>query len=160
MGWSCATVDNDSFQFQSGTFVTTIKPGTEPWTALWSIFDFADQLIQKYKPNQVVLEKTSGFRASFITGQVSHCMGAILSACGKFNDKSEFVEFVYPTHVKKVVAEDGRAKKPKMKKAALDWMKHLNQNIVKFDSEHSADATANILCYLIEHNLVKGTPHG
>jgi len=97
---------------------------------------------------RVAISNQIRFSGGFVTGQVSNCMGVILSACGK-HDLA--VAFVYPSHVKKVITGNGRATKGQMKKYVKDMMYQLCGEHVKFDSEHSCDATANILCWLKEN---------
>lgn len=142
-GWSVFTRDKTTCI--SGTIVTKEK---EPWKALYPIFQEVDKILSKYKPDVVVIEKTSSFSGGFITGQVSNCIGVTLAACGKHKRK---VEFVYPTHVKKIVTGNGRAKKADIKKAVRDYLKKETGKDIKFDSEHSCDAAANIICWLKEN---------
>ena len=79
-------------------------------------------------------------------------MGVILAASVKNNVA---VEFVYPTSVKKLVADHGRATKTQLKKATRHLLERAGIEKVKFDSEHAADATANILYWLIKNQIIQ-----
>lgn len=154
LGWSIIQVQEkkkeDSFSCIAGTIV--IDNVESPWEALWPIFVAVDTILEIQKPDHVVIEKTSSFAGGFVTGQVSNCMGCILACCGKHGVD---VNFVYPTHVKKVVTGKGRATKGQMKKSVKQMIKDLTGEDVKFDSEHSSDATANILCWMIDEGITK-----
>jgi Holliday junction resolvasome RuvABC endonuclease subunit len=128
---------------------TFVLSGTseEPWTSLWPLFNVVDTFISENDPDLVVVEKTSSFAGGFITGQVSNCLGVILACCGKHELP---VEFVYPTHVKKVVTGKGKATKTEMKNSVSSVLKQLKSQTTKFDSEHAYDAVANILTYMHE----------
>lgn len=150
LGWSFIdfSADNKVNLIETGTFV---MPACETqWHSLWPIFTIIDQFLSDKKPDIVIVEKTSSFRGSFITGQISHCMGVILAACGKHQMD---VSFVYPTHVKKVITGNGRATKSHMKKGVLERLTSFGVSTIKFKSEHSVDATGNILCWLLDNQL-------
>ncbi len=136
-GWSC------------GTFV---MPTTdERWQVLWPIFAVTEAFLEDPKPDLVIIEKTSSFAGGYITGQVSQCMGAIYAVCGKLNCN---LDFVYPSSIKKVVAGNGRAKKSQLKKSVSSLLEAIGIEKMKFDSEHAADASANILYWLIKHEVI------
>lgn len=155
LGWS--VIENDIYNAEQlvsidcGTHVMAVV--SEPWMCLWPLFQFVDGLIEKTNPDIIVLEKTSAFAGGFVTGQVSNCIGAILSACGKHN---KTVKFVYPTHVKKVVTGKGKATKAVMKKAVKALIERVYGQEVKFSSEHDCDACANVFCWLIDEQLIEG----
>lgn len=132
----------------AGTFV--IEDVTEPWQSLFPLQSIVRLFIKNNEPDLVIIEKTSSFHGGFVTGQVSNCIGVILSSCGEFDLP---VHFVYPTHVKKVVTGQGKATKTLMKKKVNEHLNKWGANAIKFDSEHACDALANILCWLIENPL-------
>lgn len=148
VGWSIFRMKDDQFTCQSGTIV--ISDVDEPWHALWPIFVAVDAALGKQSPDIIIIEKTSSFSGGFVTGQVSNCTGVILACCGKYEMP---VDFVYPTHVKKVVSGNGRATKAQMKKSVRDYVFKITGETMKFDSEHACDATANIICWLIENKM-------
>lgn len=167
LGWCLCTVDSDltpiedNSQFQNinmnwkgGTF--TISPKEEKWQCLWPMFMVVDDFLNKYNPSLVVLEKTSSFSGGFITGQVSNCMGVILAVCGKHEIP---VIFAYPTTVKKIVSGHGRSTKSIMRKSVKKIFEKLSIKDVKFDSEHSVDATANIIYWLIKEKFIPSNLH-
>lgn len=135
--------------WEGGTFVMAVTE--ERWQVLWPMFVEVETFLAERSPHLVVVEKTSSFAGGFITGQVSHCMGVILAACGKLNIP---VEFVYPTSVKKLVAGHGRANKTKMKKAVRNLLISLGNKKPVFDSDHTADATAGIFYWLIKNGVM------
>lgn len=151
LGWALANISTDlkekttKLSIAAGTFV--LPSQADSWRNLGNIRLLTDDFLQKQEPDLVVVEKTSSFAAGFITGQVSQCMGSILASCCLHCDT---VEFVLPSHVKKVVSGNGRAKKNEMKKAVLTILQSLGIENAKFDSEHAYDAIANIFCYLID----------
>ena len=155
IGWAnfVLTEDKDKInitEWQGGTFV--LPTTEENWQVLWPMFMLVEAFLMKFKPDLVILEKTSSFAGGFITGQVSNCMGVLLSVCGKLDME---VEFVYPTSVKKVVAGHGRATKSQIKKAVRSKLENIG--IVKpvFDSDHTADATASLF-YWFTKNISEG----
>jgi len=157
LGWSLVEVDEvdkdvcQEFRCEAGTIV--LPKVTEPWEALWPMFVSVDTTLLAQKPELIIIEKTSSFAGGFVTGQVSNCIGVILACCGKHELP---VSFVYPSHVKKVVTGNGRATKSQMKKRVQQLVSDLSGGkIIKFDSEHACDATANILCWLIENEMIE-----
>lgn len=160
IGWSSFTLSKDDggsvkvSNWDGGTFV---MPNTEErWQVLWPMFVTIESFLTAKQPKLVIVEKTSSFSGGFITGQVSQCMGSLLSACGKTGFA---VEFVYPTSVKKLVAGNGRAKKPLMKKSVSRYLESLvGLKNFKFDSEHAADAAANVLYWLLKNEIIAPLP--
>lgn len=154
LGWSLFeyTVKGgfDLTRFQSSTVRLATTP--ERWQVLGPVSIAVDEFLAKESPNLVVIEQTASFRGSFITGQVSHCIGVILAACSR---QDIDVGFVYPTHVKKVMTGKGKATKPQMKKAVIRSLKDLGVKNIKFDSDHAADATSNILTWLADKDIIK-----
>lgn len=148
LGWSIVSYLEGKLDCTAGTFI--IPDFDEPWKALWPMYLSVDQLLIEQQPDVVVVEKTSVFRGGFITGQVAGSIGSILIACGK-NDLT--VEFVYPTHVKKVITGKGQATKSQMKDSVKKILARFEQ-MVKFDSEHSCDATANVLSFLSDNGVI------
>lgn len=155
IGWSSFVLDKKPSKtakicdWGGGTFVMPAQE--EKWQVLWPMFLMVDVFLEEHNPHLVVVEKTSSFAGGFITGQVSHCMGVILAACGKHKIP---VEFVYPTSVKKLVAGHGRATKSKMKKAVLKILTDAGVEDIKFHSEHTADAAASVLYWLIKSGVI------
>ena len=135
--------------WEGGTFVMPVTD--ERWQVLWPMFSTVEDFLLDKKPHLIIVEKTSSFAGGFITGQVSHCMGAILAVCGKLGIA---VEFAYPTSVKKQVAGHGRATKPKVKKAVKMLLERSGVKNPTFDSDHTADATAGIFFWLIKNGVM------
>jgi Holliday junction resolvasome RuvABC endonuclease subunit len=135
--------------WEGGTFVMPVTE--ERWQVLWPMFMTVEAFLQERSPSLIVVEKTSSFAGGFVTGQVSQCMGAILAACGKLGIP---VEFVYPTSVKKLVAGHGKASKSKLKKAVRCHLEGFGIKKPKFDSDHTADATASIFCWLMKNGVM------
>jgi crossover junction endodeoxyribonuclease RuvC len=156
IGWCVIYLEGDkdggcsTFELAAGTFV--MPSVADYWQALWPMFLAVDDFLNEEKPDVIIIEKTSAFAGGFITGQVSNCMGVILACCGKYDAK---VDFVFPTHVKKVVTGKGRATKNVLKKSVRSILTHYGMKDVKFDSEHAYDAIANILCYLCDKGQLK-----
>lgn len=154
IGWSLFHIkegpNGDQLSCQAGTIV--IEKVLEPWHALWPMFVNIDAVLGNQSPEIIIIEKTSSFSGGFVTGQVSNCTGVILACCGKYELP---VDFVYPTHVKKVVSGNGRATKAQMKKSVRDFIFKITGETIKFDSEHACDATANIICWLMENKMAK-----
>jgi len=150
LGWSLVEISGENFSCSAGTFV--IPTVDVKWKAYWPMLMVVDEFIAQEDPNVVIVEQTSAFSGGFVTGQVSHCLGVIFAACGK---NGVDVGSVYPTHVKKVITDKGRATKSEMKKHTQDWLKSLGVEDVKFDSPHAYDAVANILCWLCDKSMIK-----
>jgi Holliday junction resolvasome RuvABC endonuclease subunit len=153
-GWSVLNLNFNKkvfvdFNCIAGTMV--LPKVEEPWQMLFKLFSLVDEFLEKYTPHKIIIEKTSSFSGGFICGQVSNCMGVILAACGKHGIP---VEFIYPTHAKKKVTGKGKATKSVMKKCVKNIFEHFNVK-TDFDSEHSIDAAANILCWLFDQNVIK-----
>lgn len=146
LGWSILSTKDS--RIESGTLCFNATKDN-PSAVLYPLWLIADSYIESFKPDKLIIEKTSSFSGGFITGQVSMVTGVILAAAGKHETP---IEFVYPTHVKKVITGNGKATKTLMKKA-------VNARLKKYtcvnmpDSEHAYDAAANIFCYLDENIL-------
>lgn len=135
-----------------GTF--SIPQTDERWQVLWPMFLVLDAFLNEKEPDLVILEKTNQFvqkAGGFVTGQVSHCMGVIYAVCGKHKVS---VDFGFPTSVKKTVAGHGRATKSMVKNATKIILEKNGAQDVKFDSEHTVDATATILYLLIREGII------
>ena len=152
LGWATAEISYKKDELkqvacEAGTFVTQ---GDDPWRVLWPMFVFIDDFLTLNKPDLAIIEDTKGFTGGFITGQVSQCMGVILAACVKHEIE---VEFVYPSHVKKVVTGDGRATKSQIKNGVKSRLLAMGteKDETKFNSGHAYDAVSNILCWMIEN---------
>lgn len=148
LGWAKLDfIDGKIDNYEAGTLV--LDATDEPWQVCWPMFGFVDETISKYQPDLVICERTSAFSGSFITGQISSCMGVIFACCGKYNLK---MKQVYPTHVKKQVTGKGKCTKKQMEKAVKNIVKDIKSDISNA-SEHAYDALANILCYMIDEKL-------
>ncbi len=154
LGWAKAEITESGIVINADTSVT--PEIHEVWQAYWPILQFVDQLLGKESPDLVIVEKTSAFSSSsgsFVTGQVSHCMGVIYAACGKYGIP---VDFVLPTSAKMIVAGHGKATKSQIKKAIQHFVTDLTSDkIVKYSSEHAYDSVGNILCYLIVNGKIQ-----
>lgn len=155
IGWSLFTLSKKPSktakisEWAGGTFVMPVME--ERWRVLWPMFLEVESFLDEHNPDLVVVEKTSSFAGGFITGQVSHCMGVLLAACGKYKIP---VEFVYPTSVKKLVAGHGRATKSKIKQATKELLIAAGVEDVKFHSDHTADAAASVFYWLIKSEVI------
>jgi Holliday junction resolvasome RuvABC endonuclease subunit len=158
LGWAClCTPENDKERYtcEAGTF--TFSEASQKAT-LNAVYVVADQFLQDMQPDLVLIEKTSSFSGGFVTGQVSACIGVLLSLCGKYD--LDTIE-LFPTHVKKTVSGSGQAKKPAMKQAVTNVLtSRLGFSSVRFNSEHAYDAVANILSYLIDNNMMPEAQDG
>ncbi|MHA2279500.1 MAG: hypothetical protein ACXAC5_01225 [Promethearchaeota archaeon] len=135
--------------WEGGTFVMPLTD--ERWQVLWPMFVIMEGFLEERTPHLVIVEKTSSFAGGFITGQVSHCMGVLLAVCGKLNIA---VEFVYPTSVKKLVAGHGRATKSVIKKSTRSILEQSGIKKPVFHSDHTTDATASILYWLMKNGVL------
>ena len=129
-----------------------LPPFDTRWEAYWPMFRHVAELLEEYKPNKVIVEKTSSFIGGFVSGQVSQCMGAIFVACGKYNVD---VDFAFPTSVKKTVAGHGKATKTQIKKAVVALISNNGISLGNGLQEHAYDAMANILFHLIKNGELK-----
>lgn len=161
LGWSIFSCTEDNgkcvgIECSYGTFQLPKYEDSQRYMALWSAFAIADAFLERTEPDLVIVEQTSSFKGGFVTGQVSQCMGALLAACGKHEVQAVFV---YPSTVKKRVAGHGRATKSMMKKHVTEILQQFvgEGQIIKFDSEHAVDATANIICWLIQQGAIEVT---
>lgn len=136
-----------SFEIEAGTYVSPVYP--EPWQDLYPIMETVEQIIQEKSPKIVILEKTSAFSGSFITGQVSNCIGVILAMCGKHDID---VGMVLPTHCKKVLTGKGNASKKELKDSIKKQLAVYNIKNAKFDSHHAWDAVGNVLTWLTDNS--------
>lgn len=144
LGWAIADIQSE-FSCAAGTFV--INNNSDPWKSLYPFQSLIRLFIKEQEPDFVIIEKTSDFHGGFVTGQISNCIGVILSSCGEFNLD---VHFLYPTHVKKIVTGKGKVTKKFLKTKVNEHLTNWNISPMKFDSEHACDALANIICYLLE----------
>lgn len=153
LGWSIIEYNSDELlSCRAGTIQLT--SAHEQWKVLGSVLLLIEEILRTEQPDLVIVEKTSSFSGSFITGQVSYCIGVILAVCSKLECD---VKFVFPTHVKKVITDNGKATKSQMKKSVIAMLKSkLKQDSFQFDSPHAIDATANILTWLSDEKSLPG----
>lgn len=155
LGWSIVEVESETKAITeiSLTFGTFTFPNQTPaHTVLWPMFLVLDQFFDSNPPHLVLVEATHSFGGmGFVTGQVAHGMGVILACCAK---RKIPVKYVYPSHVKSVVAGSGKATKSVLRKAVKKILANFNITDLKFDSEHACDATANVLSLLIDNNVI------
>ena len=116
LGWALFKYEGDlqNLVVEAGTIV--METVNEPHECLWPLLQAVDNFLSENKPDKLIIEKTSSFSGGFITGQVSNCMGVILAIAGKHKLP---IEFVYPTHVKKVLTDKGKATKSELKKSVI-----------------------------------------
>lgn len=150
LGW--AVIDYEPalgkmLSYEAGTYVTPRE--FERHECLPYVFDFVQQFLAEKKPDLMVIEQTSSFQSkgkNFVAGQVAQCIGIMIALCLK---KSIAIQFVFPSHSKKVVVGKGKATKSEMQKSAEHVLNALGvEGKIKFDSEHAADALGNIFCHL------------
>lgn len=147
-GWGkLVVIDKKIVEYDAGTFVTENQ--SELWQYCWPIFEFVDNLIATVLPDIVIVEKTSSFRSkfAFISGQISNCMGVIYASCGKHKKE---IQYIFPTHAKKILIGKGKATKTEMKKAVINALKDIQSN-AKISSEHAYDALGNAIVYAKEN---------
>ena len=152
LGWSKIEIKDGTFICDAGTFV--IPTTSQVWESYWPMHQVIDDFLSKENPDLVIIEKTSAFRpssGSFVTGQVSHCMGLIFALCGKYNLK---VEFAFPTSVKLRIAGHGKASKSQIKRAVKQYIHNMTHNSVSYSSDHAYDAMANILYYILGGEII------
>jgi len=155
IGWSSFSLNKKPDKsskicsWDGGTLVLPVQD--EKWQVLWPMFCRLDDFFEEHNPHLVIVEKTSSFAGGFVTGQVSQCMGVIEAVCGKYDVA---VDFVFPTSVKKAVAGHGRAKKTQVKKAVEKHLTDIGIKNIKFHSDHTADAAANVLCWLFKNKVI------
>lgn len=157
LGWSrCIVTGKSDLRIQciSGTFVMPKTKKGMGHESLWPMFIAIDGFLESEKPDLVVIEHTSSFSGGYVTGQISHGIGVLLVCCVKHGVE---IAFVYPSHVKKVVSGNGRASKTEIKKATKELLHQYCKEPVIFDSQHACDATANILCWLIDNEKIERT---
>ena len=90
LGWSAVELSPQKqnpklicFAIEASTI--TLPSTKDVWEVQWPLFLSTDALILDQQPDMVIIEKTSHFSGSFVTGQVANCMGTIFAVCGKHN---------------------------------------------------------------------------
>ena len=155
LGYAFILFDSEltnKLSIQAGTLI--VDNMQEPWRSCFPVYNFAKMLLLKVQPDLVILEKTSSFRGGFVSGQVSACLGSLYVSIGEY--KNTDIEFVYPTHVKKVITGKGKATKTEMKRSVNQLIeKHTGQSM-KLDSDHAYDAVGNIICWLTDSGYLVG----
>lgn len=132
---------------ESNTIVIVKEQKNVPW----HIFCAIDELISKTSPDVVVIEKTDLFGGiPFVRANTTKCMTSILCACGKHD--LEAVE-IAPASIKKVITGSGRADKNEVLSSVHRIVSESGLSC-KFDSEHSCDATAIGLCWLVRQEML------
>jgi len=142
--------EGPALECQAGTIV---NPNDEFGPkALYYFRLSSEQLLVDFEPDLVIVEKTSSFSGGFVAGQVSGCIGVILSSCGMLDVD---VDYVFPTHVKKIVTGSGKASKSLVKKSVTNILNRMGGEVGKLDSSHAYDAVANVLCWLFENKFIE-----
>lgn len=151
LGWSIVDYDNIITSVKCGTF--HLPEVEQRWQVLGHISNNVFALFNSEHPDLVILEQTSSFAGNrFVTAQVSQCIGAILILCLQNNIK---VEFVYPTHVKKILTGNGKATKMQIRKGIEKAIGNVVNKPDKYDSEHASDALGNVISWLIDREMIK-----
>ena len=152
LGWCILEIDGEKATVKCVAGTVVLPDCNDVSEVQYPLFVAVDTMLDQQEPDFVIVEKTSQFSGSFVTGQVSHCMGSIFAACGKNETQ---VKYVSPTHVKKVITGNGRAKKAQMKKSTIEFLTKLGVRETKYDSEHAYDAAASILCWLVDNGYLE-----
>lgn len=152
LGWCCVVVtgcEGETFlDVQGATFTSPC----DKWGAenAWVLYNAVEDLIEQTQPDRIVIERTIQFPGSFVSGQINSTIGLILVAAGKYQVP---VEWVIPTHMKKVVVGKGKASKTEVRNSLLHW---LNGNAKKLEkSEHCYDAFGAVITWLIDNGIIQ-----
>lgn len=102
-------------------------------------------LIQKYKPNELVIENTMFFRQQ--SGQTNHAMAAIFQLCKDMAEVHGLAFYTqHPNTIKLKMTGDGRADKEKVKEAVSRcW----GIPIYKLRDDNHSDALAGAYIWLV-----------
>lgn len=151
LGWSSIETEENNgkitnIKVESGTFIFK----EEGQDCLLPMHKKISSLITKVKPDVVTFEYTP-FGKSFVAGQISQGIGVMILAC---QQKKVDMKKMSPSHVKKVITGDSKAKKSKMIKCTNHLMEEWGYKNYKFDSHHACDAAANCFCHLADLGLI------
>jgi crossover junction endodeoxyribonuclease RuvC len=140
-GWAVLKVTNNKLVLLK-KFTQTITRDQNDIGRLKDIYDQTQALIDEFKPDGLVVERSMGGGLQFVRNNLSETVGVVKLCCYINNVK---VYEVSPAHIKKIIAGHGRAKKP-----------HIKANIVaafgltKAGPEHECDAAAFAISHLVD----------
>lgn len=138
VGWGVVEHKNSSFKTLDFGVIRTESRDSD-WVRLEQIYNDVQEIINKFKPNQVAVESLFYFKNQKTVMKVSQARGAILVAAQI--QKCEIREFS-PLQIKMALTSYGRADKSQVQKMV--------QKILKLDQipkpDDAADALACALC--------------
>jgi len=140
-GWSVVRFKNGKPELLAKFTQVLTRPEAD-FGRLRDVYDSLQKTIQDHKALVLCVERSMGGGLMFVRNNLSETVGAAKLCC---HDNQVKVHEISPSHLKKVIAGHGKAKK-----------RHIKANIVatfgldKAGPEHECDATAFALCYLID----------
>jgi Holliday junction resolvasome RuvABC endonuclease subunit len=114
---------------------------------LRDVYDELQKIITKHNPKILCLERSMGGGLAFVRSNMSEIVGAAKLCC--FENKIIVYE-TSPGHVKKLIADHGRADKKYIKANIVTYF-----NLAKSGPEHECDAAACALSAFIDLGFLK-----
>ncbi len=162
-GWGLIEkIEGHDFDVLQWGLIETDKE-TKPHIRLHEIHEQMLQILDKFKPNVLVMEKVFMFNNAKTVIRVSQAQGVILLASANTGFNLEVFEYA-PGTIKKLVAGNGRANKKEVelavrailgKKLLTQSMTDANGNnrkMTKTYVDNAIDALAIALCHLMKLN--------
>jgi len=142
-GWTVISLD-DAGKLQlheKFTQVLTYEKGDD--RGLEDVYQKLTELIQKYHPNVLSMERQMGVGFAFGRAKLNEFVGVVKLCCLRNNVK---VAEVSPAHVKLLITGHGQAPKTKIMANVVEVF-----GLKEPGPEHECDAVAFVLSYLIDN---------
>lgn len=160
-GWGLVEkLDGKDFEVLEWGLIETNKD-TAPHIRLHEIHEQMLSLLDKFKPNVLVMEKVFLFNNAKTVIRVSQAQGVILLSCANYS--IEVIEYA-PATIKKLITGNGRANKKEMEVKVKDLLgtklgkkdlKDGNGKAIKIKKayvDNAFDALAIAMCHLMKLN--------
>lgn len=131
----------ENFKYVTSGLITTSKKETIA-VRINQIYDQTKTLIQKYKPNKLILEQIFFFKNQKTAIKVSQTQGVLLLLGAQYNLP---IEFLTPLQIKLTVTGYGHADK----KAVRKMIDLILNNKIKIIDDDQSDAIAGGLAYCL-----------
>lgn len=165
-GWGLIEkIEGKDFQIRQWGLIET-KKDTAPHVRLHEIHEQMLSILDKFKPNVLVMEKLFMFNNAKTVIRVSQAQGVILLASANSGFNLEVYEYA-PQTIKKLITGKGRANKkevelavrgilgPKLKKVDLKDGNGKARKMTKTYIDNAIDALAIAMCHLMQQNEIK-----
>jgi crossover junction endodeoxyribonuclease RuvC len=152
-GWAVVSYKSNSVALLDK--FTQVFPGEESDISRYrAVYDKLAEIIKKYNPSVLCLERSMGGGLAFVRNNLSETVGVAKLCC---HDNNVKIFETSPSHLKKIVAGHGSAKKKAIKANIVATF-----GLGKSGAEHECDAASCALSLIVDlgwNGYVVKVPH-